>query len=45
VLHHTPEANKSPLDITHLLGTAPVGTDKIIRQSGARAGAVQMALL
>lgn len=42
---HAPAANDSPLDITHLLGTAPVGIDELIRQSGASAGAVQMALL
>jgi DNA processing protein len=32
-------------EITHLLGTAPVATDELIRQSGASAGAVQMALI
>ncbi len=34
-----------PADIAGLLGLAPVGVDEIIRQSGASAGAVQMALL
>ena len=38
-------AQDSALEITHLLGTAPVGTDELIRQSGASSGAVQMALL
>ncbi|MFM9935598.1 MAG: DNA-processing protein DprA [Novosphingobium sp.] len=32
-------------EVVHLLGTAPVSTDELIRQSGASAGAVQMALL
>lgn len=32
-------------DIAGLLGMAPVGIDELIRQSGAPAGAVQMALL
>lgn len=35
----------SPAEIAHLLGTAPVATDELIRQSGASAGAVQMALI
>ena len=35
----------SPVDIAHLLGSAPVATDELIRQSGASAGAVQMALI
>jgi DNA processing protein len=35
----------SPADIVHLLGTAPVAIDELIRQSGASAGAVQMALI
>jgi DNA processing protein len=35
----------TPADIAHLLGTAPVATDELIRQSGASAGAVQMALI
>ena len=34
-----------PADIAGLLGLAPVAVDEIIRQSGASAGAVQMALL
>lgn len=34
-----------PADIAGLLGLAPVGVDELIRQSGAAAGAVQMALL
>lgn len=34
-----------PADIAGLLGIAPVAVDEIIRQSGASAGAVQMALL
>ncbi len=32
-------------DIARLLGTAPVATDELIRQSGASAGAVHMALI
>ncbi len=38
-------ADDSPADIVHLLGTAPVATDELIRQSGVNAGAVQMALI
>ncbi len=34
-----------PADIAELLTTAPVGIDELVRQSGASAGAVQMALL
>jgi DNA processing protein len=34
-----------PADIATLLTTAPVGVDELVRQSGASAGAVQMALL
>ncbi len=34
-----------PADIAGLLGLAPVAVDEVIRQSGASAGAVQMALL
>ncbi len=34
-----------PVEVAHLLGTAPVATDELIRQSGAGAGAVQMALI
>ena len=43
-VRHMPD-EESPLEIVHLLGTAPVGTDELIRQSGASTGAVQMALL
>ncbi|WP_240481611.1 DNA-processing protein DprA [Novosphingobium fuchskuhlense] len=39
------EAGDAPAEIVHLLGTAPVATDELIRQSGASAGAVQMALI
>lgn len=39
------DAEEGPADITHLLGMAPVATDELIRQSGASAGAVQMALI
>lgn len=35
----------SPAEVAHLLGTAPVAIDELIRQSGASAGAVQMALI
>jgi DNA processing protein len=34
-----------PADIASLLTTAPVAVDELVRQSGASAGAVQMALL
>jgi len=34
-----------PADIASLLGSAPVSTDELIRQSGAGAAAVQLALL
>ncbi|MFC4295396.1 DNA-processing protein DprA [Novosphingobium tardum] len=34
-----------PPDIAALLGTAPVAVDELIRQSGQRGGAVQLALL
>lgn len=37
--------NAEPADISSLLTTAPVAIDELIRQSGAGAGAVQMALL
>ncbi|MEI6641546.1 MAG: DNA-processing protein DprA [Novosphingobium sp.] len=40
-----PLADDAPADIAHLLGIAPVAIDEIIRQSGAGAGAVQMALI
>ena len=33
------------VNIAHLLGTAPVAIDELIRQSGVSAGAVQMALI
>jgi len=33
------------VEIAHLLGVAPVAVDEIVRQSGASAGAVQMALI
>ncbi|MCW1384216.1 DNA-processing protein DprA [Novosphingobium sp. KCTC 2891] len=36
---------EEPADVAGLLGTAPVAVDELIRQSGASAGAVQMALL
>jgi DNA processing protein len=36
---------EEPADIANLLTTAPVGVDELVRQSGASAGAVQMALL
>lgn len=40
-----PEEDENPAEIVHLLGTAPVATDELIRQSGASAGSVQMALI
>lgn len=40
-----PLADAPPADIAGLLGPAPVGVDELIRQTGAAAGAVQMALL
>ncbi|RKF19191.1 DNA-protecting protein DprA [Altericroceibacterium spongiae] len=36
---------QDPADIAGLLTSAPIGVDELIRQSGASAGAVQMALL
>ena len=39
------ELADEPADLAALLTTAPVGVDELIRQSGAEAGAVQMALL
>ena len=36
---------EEPADIAALLTTAPVAVDELVRQSGASAGAVQMALL
>lgn len=42
---YTPDVADEPADIAGLLGVAPVAVDEIIRQSGASAGAVQMALL
>lgn len=38
-------AEAEPVDIANLLTTAPVAVDELIRQSGAPAAAVQMALL
>ncbi len=38
-------ANAEPADIVGLLTTAPVAVDELIRQSGERAAAVQLALL
>ncbi|MGC1271256.1 MAG: DNA-processing protein DprA, partial [Croceibacterium sp.] len=45
--NHAPDdlAEAEPADIAGLLTTAPVPVDELIRQSGAGAGAVQMALL
>jgi DNA processing protein len=39
------ERDKDPADIAGLLTTAPVAVDELVRQSGASAGAVQLALL
>lgn len=39
------EADSDPADIASLLTTAPVAVDELVRQSGASAGAVQLALL
>lgn len=39
------ETDDASADIAQLLGTAPVATDELIRQSGASAGAVHMALI
>jgi DNA processing protein len=39
------DISDEPADIAGLLGIAPVAVDEVIRQSGASAGAVQMALL
>ena len=38
-------ADAEPADVTDLLTTAPVAVDELIRQSGASAAEVQMALL
>jgi len=38
-------AEAEPADVARMLTTAPVAVDELIRQSGAGAGAVQMALL
>lgn len=38
-------ADAEPAEIADLLSTAPIPVDELIRQSGASAGAVQMALL
>lgn len=45
--NHAPDdlADAEPADVAGLLTTAPVPVDELIRQSGAGAGAVQMALL
>lgn len=45
--NHAPDdlADAEPADVEALLTTAPVPVDELIRQSGAGAGAVQMALL
>ena len=40
-----PDVADEPADVARLLALAPVGVDELIRQSGASAGAVQMALL
>ena len=40
-----PTPDDEPAEIADLLTIAPVGVDELIRQSGASAGAVQMALL
>ncbi len=40
-----PQTDGDPAEVAHLLGTAPIATDELIRQSGASAGAVQMALI
>ena len=39
------EDSADPVDIAGLLTTAPVSVDELVRQSGAAAGAVQLALL
>lgn len=39
------DGGDEPADVAHLLTTAPVPVDELIRQSGQGAGAVQMALL
>jgi DNA processing protein len=39
------DAGKSPVEISQLLTSAPVAVDELIRQSGASAAAVQLALL
>lgn len=39
------ETSDDPADIASLLTTAPVAVDELVRQSGAAAGAVQLALL
>jgi DNA processing protein len=44
-LSFAPEAAEEPADIAAMLALAPVAVDELIRQSGASAGAVQMALL
>jgi len=42
---HERDEESDRASIAGLLGTAPVGVDEIVRQSGATTGAVQMALL
>lgn len=39
------EAEAEPADVTALLSTAPVSVDELVRQSGAGAAAVQLALI
>ena len=39
------DVSEDPADIASLLTTAPVAVDELVRQSGASAGAVQLALL
>lgn len=39
------DVQEDPADIASLLTTAPVAVDELVRQSGASAGAVQLALL
>lgn len=44
-LAYAPDLADQPADVGELLGLAPIAVDELIRQSGAAAGAVQMALL
>ena len=39
------DGDEGEVEIAHMLGMAPVAVDEIVRQSGASAGAVQMALI